>query len=213
VGESGAGKSSIAALLERFYEPSSGSIYIDGVNLKDISPVWLRSNVIGYIDQQPILFGCSIKENIRYGRENATNEEIYAASKMSQSHDFIESLPDGYSTNVGERGAQLSGGQRQRISIARALLKEPVILILDEATSALDASSEAEVQKALDVAMANTTNLIIAHRLSTVRNADLIVVVDKGHIVEMGKHGDLMRRQGLYFELVKKQEKEDRSQG
>lgn len=216
VGSSGSGKSTVAALLERFYEPSSGAIYIDGVKLNEISPIWLRNEVIGYIDQQPILFGCSIKENIRYGRQNATEEEILEASKQSQSHGFIESLPDSYQTNVGERGAQLSGGQRQRIAIARALLKKPVILILDEATSALDASSEAEVQKALDTAIVNRTTLVIAHRLSTIQNADVIVVIDNGRIKEQGNHHDLMRMKGLYYELVKKQEKkdeEDRTRG
>lgn len=216
VGASGSGKSTVAALLERFYEPSNGVIYIDGVDLKEISPIWLRNEVIGYIDQQPILFGCSIKENIRYGRQNASAEEILEASRQSQSHDFIESLPEKYQTNVGERGAQLSGGQRQRIAIARALLKKPVILILDEATSALDASSEAEVQKALDTAIVNRTTLVIAHRLSTIQNADLIVVIDNGRIREQGSHYELMNKRGLYFELVKRQERkdeEDRSHG
>jgi ATP-binding cassette subfamily B (MDR/TAP) protein 8 len=209
VGSSGSGKSTVAALLERFYEPTSGTIYIDGVDLKEISPIWLRNEVIGYIDQQPILFGCSIKENIRYGRQNATTEEILEASKQSQSHDFIESLPDKYQTNVGERGAQLSGGQRQRIAIARALIKQPVILILDEATSALDASSEAEVQKALDSAIVDRTTLVIAHRLSTIKNADLIVVINNGRIKEQGNHFDLMKKKGFYYELVKQQEKKD----
>lgn len=210
------GKSTVAALLERFYEPSSGAIYIDGVDLKEISPIWLRNEVIGYIDQQPILFGCSIKENIRYGRQNATIEEILEASKQSQSHEFIESLPEKYQTNVGERGAQLSGGQRQRIAIARALIKQPVILILDEATSALDASSEAEVQKALDSAIVDRTTLVIAHRLSTIKNADVIVVIDNGRIREQGNHYDLMKKKGFYYELVKQQEKkaeEDRTKG
>lgn len=216
VGASGSGKSTVAALLERFYEPSNGAIYIDGVNLSEISPIWLRNEVIGYIDQQPILFGCSIKENIRYGRQNASTEEILEASKQSQSHSFIESLPEKYQTNVGERGAQLSGGQRQRIAIARALLKKPVILILDEATSALDASSEADVQKALDTAIVNRTTLVIAHRLSTIQNADVIVVIDDGRIREQGSHNELMKKRGLYYELVKRQEKkdeEDRSRG
>lgn len=216
VGSSGSGKSTVAALLERFYEPTSGTIYIDGVDLKEISPIWLRNEVIGYIDQQPILFGCSIKENIRYGRQNATVEEVLEASKQSQSHEFIESLPEKYQTNVGERGAQLSGGQRQRIAIARALIKQPVILILDEATSALDASSEAEVQKALDSAIVNRTTLVIAHRLSTIKNADLIVVINNGRIKEQGNHFDLMKKKGLYYELVKQQEKkdeDDRSRG
>lgn len=216
VGSSGSGKSTIAALIERFYEPTSGSIYIDGIDIKEISPIWLRNEVIGFIEQQPILFGCSIKENIRYGRQNATNEEILEASKQSQSHDFIETLPEKYQTNVGERGAQLSGGQRQRIAIARALIKSPVVLILDEATSALDSNSEAEVQKALDSAIVNRTTLVIAHRLSTIKNADVIVVVENGSIKEQGTHDVLMKKRGTYFDLVRQQEKkvdEDRSRG
>lgn len=216
VGSSGSGKSTVAALLERFYEPLSGKIYIDGVNLQEISPIWLRNEVLGYIDQQPILFGCSIRENIKYGRQSASEEEILEASKQSQSHEFISKLPEQYATNVGERGAQMSGGQRQRIAIARALLKQPVVLILDEATSALDASSEAEVQKALDSAIVNRTTLVIAHRLSTIINADLIVVIDNGRIKEQGTHNELMKKKGLYFDLVKQQEKkdgEDRSRG
>ena len=216
VGKSGSGKSTVAALLERFYEPLSGKITIDGVELNEISPIWLRNEVIGYIDQQPVLFGCSIKENIRYGRQNATDSEVLEASKQSQSHDFIESLPEKYKTNVGERGAQLSGGQRQRIAIARALIKQPVVLILDEATSALDSNSEAEVQRALDTAIINRTTLVIAHRLSTIKNADVIVVIDNGRIKEQGNHYELMKKKGIYYELVKQQEKkdeEDRSKG
>lgn len=187
VGASGSGKSTIASLVERFYEPTSGKIKIDGYKLEDISPYWLRDNVLGFIEQQPVLFATTILENIRYGRPDTKEEQIYEASKLSQSHDFVLALPDGYQTNVGERGAQLSGGQRQRIAIARALLKNPKVLILDEATSALDATSEAEVQKALDTAVLNRTTLVIAHRLSTIRNADLIVVLDKGHIVEVSR--------------------------
>lgn len=206
VGSSGSGKSTVAALLERFYEPSSGTITIDGhalsgsyiypflrkeiilLLLAELSPHWLRSQVIGFIEQQPILFGTSILENIRYGRPDATLDEVIAVAKLSQSHDFITALSDGYATNVGERGTQLSGGQRQRIAIARALLKQPTILILDEATSALDATSEAIVQKALDSAVQNRTTLVIAHRLSTIKNADLIVVLDQGNISEVCYH-------------------------
>ncbi|XP_017481699.1 PREDICTED: ATP-binding cassette sub-family B member 8, mitochondrial [Rhagoletis zephyria] len=207
VGASGSGKSTIAALVERFYEPISGNIKLDGYKLSDIAPYWLRGNVLGFIEQQPILFATTILENIRYGRPGAKEEDVYAAAKLSQSHDFVSALPDGYGTNVGERGTQLSGGQRQRIAIARALLKNPKILILDEATSALDATSEAEVQKALDTAVLNRTTLVIAHRLSTIRNADLIVVMEHGRIVESGKHDELMAKGGLYYELVRQQER------
>ncbi|XP_073813685.1 mitochondrial potassium channel ATP-binding subunit [Musca autumnalis] len=212
VGASGSGKSTIAALVERFYEPTAGTIKIDGYKLEDISPHWLRGNVLGFIEQQPILFATTILENIRYGRPGAKENDVFEAAKLSQSHDFVSALPDGYETNVGERGAQLSGGQRQRIAIARALLKNPKVLILDEATSALDATSEAEVQKALDTAVLNRTTLVIAHRLSTIRNADLIVVLDKGRIVESGKHSELMAKRGLYYDLVRQQEKHGASE-
>ncbi|XP_004520570.1 ATP-binding cassette sub-family B member 8, mitochondrial [Ceratitis capitata] len=207
VGASGSGKSTVAALVERFYEPTSGNIKLDGYKLSDIAPYWLRGNVLGFIEQQPILFATTILENIRYGRPGAKEVDIYAAAKLSQSHEFVSALPDGYATNVGERGTQLSGGQRQRIAIARALLKNPKILILDEATSALDATSEAEVQKALDTAVLNRTTLVIAHRLSTIRNADLIVVMEHGRIVESGKHEELMAKRGLYYDLVRQQER------
>lgn len=185
VGVSGSGKSTIAGLLERFYEPDSGSITIDGHELDQVCPQWLRGKVIGFIEQQPILFATTIYENIRYGCPDASREAVEEAARQAQAHDFIEKLPQGYETNVGERGVQLSGGQRQRIAIARALLKQPTVLILDEATSALDARSEAEVQKALDMAVSNRTTLVIAHRLSTIRNADLIVVLDSGKIIEV----------------------------
>lgn len=208
VGSSGSGKSTVAALLERFYEPDQGSITIDGHKLDEISPFWLRSELIGFIEQQPILFATTILENIRYGRPDATVDEVYDVSKQSQSHNFVTELPEAYNTNVGERGTQLSGGQRQRIAIARALLKKPIILILDEATSALDAGSEAIVQKALDSAIVNRTTLVIAHRLSTIRNADLIVVLDQGRIAEKGTHNELMKKKGLYFELVRQQEQQ-----
>ncbi|XP_058833428.1 mitochondrial potassium channel ATP-binding subunit [Topomyia yanbarensis] len=208
VGASGSGKSTIASLLERFYEPTAGRITIDGHNLSDLSPNWLRGELIGFIEQQPVLFGTTIYENIRYGRPNATEAEVLEAAKLSQSHQFVSQLPDGYQTPVGERGIQLSGGQRQRIAIARALLKQPTILILDEATSALDASSEAIVQKALDAAVVDRTTLVIAHRLSTIRNADVIVVLNKGRIVEMGNHDTLLKKKGHYFELVRQQERQ-----
>lgn len=185
VGASGSGKSTVASLLERFYEPTEGTITLDNHAICNLSPYWLRAEVIGFIEQQPILFGTTILENIRYGRPLATKEEVYESAKLAQSHEFITKLKDKYNTNVGERGIQMSGGQRQRIAIARALLKQPIILILDEATSALDATSEAIVQKALDKAMENRTTLVIAHRLSTIKNADLIVVMDDGKIVEV----------------------------
>lgn len=210
VGASGSGKSTIAALLERFYEPDNGVITLDGVPLYELSGNWLRGKVIGFIEQQPVLFATTIYENIRYGYPDASRDEVEEAARMAQAHSFIENLPQGYGTQVGERGVQLSGGQRQRIAIARALLKRPAILILDEATSALDVSSEAEVQRALDVAVKNRTTLVIAHRLSTIRNADLIVVLDNGRVVEMGTHMELMARPGgLYANLIRLQENQD----
>lgn len=209
VGASGSGKSTIAALLERFYEPSAGNIKLDGYKLSDISPYWLRANVLGFIEQQPVLFGTSILENVRYGKPDATQDDVHDASRLAQSHEFVSNLPEGYATHVGERGTQLSGGQRQRIAIARALVKNPRVLILDEATSALDATSESEVQKALDTAVQNRTTLVIAHRLSTIRNADLIVVLDQGRVVETGKHDELMAKRGLYYELVRQQERRE----
>uniref|UniRef100_A0A8D8BJR1 Mitochondrial potassium channel ATP-binding subunit n=1 Tax=Culex pipiens TaxID=7175 RepID=A0A8D8BJR1_CULPI len=212
VGASGSGKSTIASLLERFYEPTVGSITVDGHEISNLSPCWLRGELIGFIEQQPVLFGTTIYENIRYGRPDATEAEVLEAAKLSQSHQFVSQLPEGYQTPVGERGIQLSGGQRQRIAIARALLKQPTILILDEATSALDASSEAVVQKALDAAVVDRTTLVIAHRLSTIRNADVIVVLDKGRIVEQGDHDSLIKKKGYYYELVKQQEREQREE-
>lgn len=197
VGVSGSGKSTIAGLLERFYEPDRGTITLDGHALSAVSPQWLRGEVIGFIEQQPILFATTIYENIRYGCPGASREAVEEAARMAQAHGFIERLPQCYETSVGERGVQLSGGQRQRIAIARALLKKPTILILDEATSALDASSEAEVQRALDLAVANRTTLVIAHRLSTIRNADLIVVLENGSIIEVGGSIRLVVRAGF----------------
>lgn len=212
VGSSGSGKSTVAALLERFYEPTSGTITIDNYELNKISPNWLRANVIGFIEQQPILFGTTILENIRYGHPMATDNQIYDVANLSSCHDFIIQLSDKYHTNVGERGGKLSGGQRQRIAIARALLKQPIILIMDEATSALDTKSEEIVQNALDTVSENRTTLVIAHRLSTIKNADLIVVLDKGQIVETGTHNELMRIKGIYFELVQTQEKKKKQE-
>lgn len=166
-------------------------------SLSVLSPSWLRSEVIGFIEQQPILFGTSILENIRYGRQNASIDEVHDVAKQAQCHEFISALTLSYNTNVGERGTQLSGGQRQRIAIARALLKQPTVLVLDEATSALDAKSEAIVQRALDNVVKNRTTLVIAHRLSTIQNADVIVVLDQGKIAEVSF--ELVRLMALMY--------------
>ncbi|KAG2214447.1 hypothetical protein INT47_001003 [Mucor saturninus] len=201
-GPSGSGKSTIASLLERFYEPSDGSILLDGQDLKTLDPSWLRHH-IGFINQEPVLFATSILENIRYGRPEATIEEVKEAARQANAEIFIEGFPDGYDTIVGERGAALSGGQKQRVAIARAILKNPKILILDEATSALDTQSEKMVQDALDKLMYGRTVLVIAHRLSTIRKADMIVVMGKtpGNILEKGTHFELMDNQSTYFRL------------
>lgn len=201
VGHSGSGKSTVCSLLERFYDIDSGEISIDGVNLKSISPVWLRETAIGYISQEPVLFATSIMENIRYGKPDATEEEIIAVAKLANAHEFIDSFPQKYNTVVGERGTTLSGGQKQRIAITRALLKNPKILILDEATSALDSKSEQLVQETINNVIGDKTVLIVAHRLSTIKNADKIVVLQKGQIIEVGTHDYLMRLKGHYFSL------------
>ena len=165
---------------------------------------WLR-NQIGIVSQEPVLFNVSVAENISYGKEGATMREIVLAAKVANAHDFISSLPDGYNTVVGEGGAQLSGGQKQRIAIARVLVRDPKILLLDEATSALDTESEKYVQKALDNAREGRTTIIIAHRLSTIQTADIIIGIDKGYVVEMGSHNELMKSEGLYYKLVMNQ--------
>ncbi|KAG1052937.1 hypothetical protein G6F43_004953 [Rhizopus delemar] len=201
-GPSGSGKSTIASLLERFYEPAGGDIYLDDQELKKLDPSWLREH-IGFINQEPVLFATSILENIRYGRPDATLEEVKEAARQANAEMFIEGFPEGYDTVVGERGAALSGGQKQRIAIARAILKNPKVLILDEATSALDTQSESMVQEALDKLMQGRTVLVIAHRLSTIRKADMIVVMGKvpGNIIEKGTHDQLMRNRSVYFRL------------
>lgn len=209
VGSSGNGKSTIAALLERFYDVDKGSIAIDGKDLRSLNAGYLRGNVLGYIDQEPILFATSIMENIRYGKRDASNEDVIEAAKEANAHAFIMKFPKAYETQVGERGAQLSGGQKQRIAIARALLKRPSILILDEATSALDYESERIVQKALEGATRGRTVLVIAHRLSTVKAADIIVVLQRGIIAEMGTHSELIKKKGVYYTLVNEQDKEN----
>jgi subfamily B ATP-binding cassette protein MsbA len=200
VGPSGAGKTTIASLIPRFYDPDSGSITIDGLSIRDGSLASLRGQ-IAVVPQEPVLFGLSVRENIAYGRLDAGNEAIIAAAQAANAHDFIVALPNGYDTLVGERGVKLSGGQRQRIAIARAILRDPRILILDEATSSLDNESERLVQQALERLMAGRTTLVIAHRLSTIQHADQILVLDAGEIVESGTHAELLAVNGLYHRL------------
>ncbi|KAL0918191.1 hypothetical protein M5K25_010185 [Dendrobium thyrsiflorum] len=206
VGGSGSGKSTIISLIERFYDPLSGAILLDGHDTRDLDLKWLRHQ-IGLVNQEPALFATSIRENILYGKDGATLDEITHAAKLSEAITFINNLPDGYETQVGERGIQLSGGQKQRIAISRAILKNPSILLLDEATSALDAESEKSVQEALDRVMVGRTTVVVAHRLSTIRNADIIAVVEGGKIVETGTHDQLISQpQSMYASLVQIQD-------
>jgi ATP-binding cassette subfamily B protein len=204
VGQTGAGKSTAMALLQRLWDPTEGRITLDGYDLRQISLESLRRN-IGVVFQESVLFSRTIRENLLVGRPDATQEEIEEACRQAEAHEFILRQPQGYDTMVGERGANLSGGQRQRLAIARALLKDPPVLILDEATSALDAATEARVQKALRRLMAGRTTFIIAHRLSTVREADEILVFDAGRIVERGTFAELVARDGPFAELVRTQ--------
>ncbi|VFQ60302.1 unnamed protein product [Cuscuta campestris] len=206
VGQSGSGKSTVISLLERFYDPNAGEVLLDNINLKMFKLKWLREQM-GLVSQEPILFTTTIKENIAYGKENATDEEIRTAMELANAAKFIDKLPKGLDTMAGQHGTQLSGGQKQRIAIARAILKNPKILLLDEATSALDAESERIVQEALDRVKSNRTTVVVAHRLTTIRNADLIAVVQSGKLLEQGTHDELIRdRNGAYSQLVRMQQ-------
>jgi len=204
VGHSGCGKSSVVCLLERFYDIQDGELLLDGVSIKELNVRWLRQH-IGLVGQEPVLFSGSIADNIRMGKPDATDEEVENAAKASNAHNYIMDFPDKYNTQVGEKGTQLSGGQKQRIAIARAIIKNPSILLLDEATSALDSESEKVVQQALDSVMKGRTTIVVAHRLSTIRYADIIAVIEEGQVAEMGKHEELMELNGIYRSLVERQ--------
>jgi ATP-binding cassette, subfamily B, bacterial len=204
VGPSGSGKTTIALLVPRIYDVDSGSVAIDGIDVRDLSLASL-GNIIGLVTQETYLFHSTIRENIAYGRMDVTREEIEAAARAAAIHDRVMELPEGYETVVGERGFKLSGGEKQRVAIARVILKDPRILILDEATSALDTRSERLIQAALDPLMRNRTTLAIAHRLSTILAADVILVVDRGRVVERGTHDELLQQGGLYEKLYRQQ--------
>ncbi|MDA0707531.1 MAG: ATP-binding cassette domain-containing protein, partial [Proteobacteria bacterium] len=211
VGSSGAGKSTISRILFRFYDITSGSVKIDGQDIRDIQQSSLRQE-IGVVPQDTVLFNDSIKYNIAYGNHDASDEEIYSAAKLAKIHDFILTLPDGYESEVGERGLKLSGGEKQRVAIARTILKNPSILLLDEATSALDSHTERDIQKSLEKISEHRTTLVIAHRLSTIINANEILVLHNGEIVERGGHTALLDKKGKYYQMWQKQQQLDEVQ-
>jgi ATP-binding cassette subfamily B protein len=204
LGATGSGKSSLVHLLPRFYDVEAGRVTLDGVDVRDLPLETLRAQV-GIVLQETVLFSGTVRDNIRYGRPEATEEEVFAAAKAAQAHEFIMSFPNGYETEVGQRGVNLSGGQKQRIAIARALLVQPKILILDDSTSAVDVETEARIQTALEQLMADRTSFIIAQRISTVLSADKIVVLDRGQIAATGTHTELMASSPIYREIYESQ--------
>jgi ATP-binding cassette subfamily B protein len=204
LGATGAGKSSLINLIARFYDPTAGSVEIDGVDIRGVRQDSLLAQ-IGIVPQETILFSGSVRDNIRYGRPTASDEEVYAAAKVAQAHDFILQLPNGYDTHVEERGVNLSGGQKQRIAIARAVILQPKILIMDDSTSSIDVETETRIQDALQVVMKDRTSFVVAQRISTVLRADTIIVIDKGQVVAQGTHSELMRTSPIYQEIYESQ--------